>query len=253
MSWKSASTVPGTTSFAHSIPAVESPADHSVPARTPGLSYAFRVNARPRVAFATGVAGLVGATLLLAGRFDAPVVVALLFVGAACVAAPACMLEFEPSAASALARQAWFAPSWALIVAAGAFRAGSPALSDARGANAVAGLAITHGNTIAIVGAWLAVAGGIVAVAGRLQLQTAPPTLQRLEIGATLAQMVLLVTLFAGPQISRGIDAVPWAVGIAAASAVSLATRHFPVPHAPLTALALAGAGFAAMIAGGAP
>jgi hypothetical protein len=233
------------------IPVVASPVERSVPAPTPALSYAFRVSAGPRVAFASGVGGLVGATLLLAGRFDAPAVVALLFVGAASVAVPACLLESEASAAPALARQAWFAPSWALIVAAGVFRAGSPALSDARGANAVAGLAITHGHAIAVVGAWLAIAAGVVAIAGRTRLDAAPPTLQRLEIGATLAQAGLLVTLFAGPPISSGLDAVPWVVGIAAA--VSLEPRRFPVPNAPLTAFALAGVGFAAMIAGGAP
>jgi hypothetical protein len=221
------------------------------------------VIARSRVAFATGVAGLAGATLLLTGRFDGSVVVALLFVGAARAAAPACLVHAAPvvsaAATRALAQQISFAPAWGLIVAAGAVRAGSSALTDARGANAVAGLAVTHGDVVAVVGAWFAIAAGMVAIASRSPLEgetafgVVPPTLQRLEIGAVVGQAALLVTLFAGPQVSAGLDAVPWVVGIAAAASVAWAARRTRIPNAALAAFALAAIGLGATIAGGAP
>lgn len=215
------------------------------------------------MAFATGVAGLAGATLLFTGRFDGSVVLALLFIGAARAAVPASLVDaasvVSAVATRTLAQQISFAPAWALIVAAGAVRAGSPALADARGANAVAGLAITHGNVVAVVGAWSAIAAGIVAIASRTPLEeetasgVVPPTLQRLEIGAVLGQAALLVTLFAGPQVTAGVDAVPWLVGIVVVASVAWVARRTRIPNAALAAFALAAVGLGASIAGGAP
>jgi hypothetical protein len=215
------------------------------------------VSARSRIAFASGVGGLAGATLLLSGRFDAGVVVALLFVGGARAAAPASVLDADRAsslpATRSLTSQMWLAPSWALIVAAGVVRAGSPALADARGANAAAGLAIGNGDPFAVAGAWFAVAAAVVAIASGPLLEDVPPSVQRLEIGAVLGQALLVVTLFAGPQIVEGLDAVPWVAGIAVAALVAWAARHIRVPYAPQVAFALAAVGLGATIAGGAP
>ena len=224
------------------------------------------MSVRSRLAFATGAAGLVGSALLLAGRFEGSVVVALLFVGAARVATPASLADAGPGVAlgatRALLQQAWFAPAWVLIVAVGVLRAGSPALSDARGANAVAGLAVTHGDPLAVAGAWLAVAAGVVAIATRTSVgsdagtnarDVAPPTLQRLAIGGVLAQSALVVTLFAGPQVAEASDAISWAVGIGALAAVAWFGRDVRLPKAPMIAFVFGAIGLAATLVSGAP
>jgi hypothetical protein len=228
------------------------------------------VSARSRVAFASGVGGLIGAALLVSGRFDGNVALALLFVGAARAARAATLVDAGPVVASgahrSLARQIAFAPAWVLVVAAGVVRAGSAALSDARGANAVAGLAIARGETVTVIGVWLAVAAGIVALASRSPIgaETAssagasgrvvvPSSLERLEIGAVIAQAALLVTLFAGPQITVGSDGVSWVLGIAGLVGIAWFARDIDVPLAPKIAAALAAAGLALVIAGGAP
>jgi len=228
------------------------------------------VSARARFAFAAGVAGLIGSTLLLSGRFDGSVALALLFVAAARIAPSASMIDAGPVLAAgaqrSIARHVSFAPAWALIVAAGALRAASPALSDVRGANAVAGLAIASGQTASIIGAWFAIAAGLIAITSRVSigaetasspgstaLVVAPDALRRLEIGAVIAQAALLVTLFAGPQVTGSSDGVAWVLGIAAVSAVAWFARDIEVRHAPLIAAALASIGLALAIAGGTP
>lgn len=212
---------------------------------------------RSRVAFATGVAGLAGAVLLLTGRFDGNVVTALLFVFAARVAVPASLIDTDRGATSEVARHASFAPAWAMIVAAGIMRAGSPSIADARGANAIAGLAVAHGSLLTVAGAWFAVAAGFVVIASRARAEGAtaavPVSLQRLEMGAVIVQSALLVTLFAGPHVIEALDAVWWVAGIGSLAAVAWIARDRPIPAAPMIASGLAAAGLAFTLAGGAP
>jgi hypothetical protein len=228
------------------------------------------VSARSRIAFASGVGGLMGAALLLSGRFDGNVALALLFAGAARVATAATLIDAGPVLAAgaqrSLARHVAFAPAWVLVVATGVVRAGSAAVSDARGANAVAGLAIARGETTTVIGVWFALAAGIVALASRTRIGVeldsgdgrngrvvVPISLDRLEIGAYLAQAALLVTLFAGPQVTGGNDGVSWVLGIAGLAAIGWFARDLDVPHAPKIAAGLAAIGLVLAIAGGAP
>jgi hypothetical protein len=228
------------------------------------------VNARSRVAFASGVGGLIGAALLLSGRFDGNVALALLFAGAARVAVAATLVDAGPIVAAgahrSLARHVAFAPAWVLVVATGVVRAGSAALSDARGANAVAGLAIARGEIVTVIGVWLALAAGIIALASRTRIGAetpadvgasgrvvVPSSLDRLEVGAVVAQAALLMTLFAGPQVSVGNDGVPWVIGVAGLAAIAWFARDIELPHAPKIAAALAAIGLVLAIAGGAP
>ncbi|MFY9588284.1 MAG: hypothetical protein WAT66_12595, partial [Actinomycetota bacterium] len=62
------------------------------------------MTARSRVAFASGAAGLVGATLLLSGRFDGSVALALLFAWGARVAVDASLVDAGPILASGAMR-----------------------------------------------------------------------------------------------------------------------------------------------------
>ena len=228
------------------------------------------VSARRRVAFASGVGGLIGAALLLSGRFDGNVALALLFAGAARAAAAAALIDAGPIVAGgaqrSLARHVAFAPAWVLVVATGVVRAGSAALSDARGANAVAGLAIARGEIVTVIGVWLALAAGMIALASRTRLGVelassdgttgrvvVPSSLARLEIGAVVVQAALLVTLFAGPQVTGGSDGVAWGLGIAGLAAIAWFARDVEVPHAPKVAAGLAAIGLVLAIAGGAP
>lgn len=227
------------------------------------------MSARSRLAFATGVGGLIGAALLLSGRFDGSVALVLLLAVAARVAVAATLVDAAPSVAagahSSIVRHAAFAPAWVLIVATGVVRAGSAVLSDARGANAVAGLAIARGDAATVIGVWLALAAGIMVLADRTGIgvetiageggtaRVAPSSLDRLEIAAVVAQAALLVTLFAGPQVTGGLDAVPWVVGIAGLGGIAWFARDMNVPKAPIIAAALAAVGLGLAIAGGAP
>ncbi len=234
------------------------------------LPYASRVSAHSRVAFASGVAGLVGATLLLSGRFDGSVALALLFAWGARVAADASLIDGGPvvaaGAARRLAQHASFAPAWAFIVAAGAQRAGSSGLSDLRGANAVAGLAIARGEALSVAGAWCALAAGVIALAtsvgvdaetsgpqGSIGRIRPPAALRRLDAASVLALAALLATLFFGPQVVEATDALWWAGGIAGLAAGAWQGRRLTLPNAAVTASVLGAAGLALMLVGGTP
>jgi len=228
------------------------------------------VSVRSRVAFATGVAGLAGATLMFSGRYDGSIALALIFVFAARSSVAWTVLEGGPVLAGraerSLARQMWFAPAWALVAAAGAVRSGSTSLADIRGANAVAGLALARGSTVSVAGAWLALAAGVIAivnfspigaetasVTGATGLIVPPVPLRRLEAAGIVAQAALVVTLFAGPQITGGIDAAWWVAGVAAIAAIAWRVRQMNIRDLSWIATAAAAAGLALVIAGGGP
>jgi hypothetical protein len=227
------------------------------------------VNVRARVAFATGVAGLAGAMLILTGRIDGSVALALLFASGARAAAAGTLMGGGPlladQASRSLGQQARFAPAWALVAIAGAIRAGSASLADARGANAVAGLAIARGPALTVVGMWLAVAAGAVAIVSytSIGVRTAsadapgivavPVALRRLEVAAVVAQAALLVTLFAGPQVIDPADAAWWVAGIGTIVALAWKARKMPSRDATLMAIAAAVGAVVLSLVGGAP
>jgi len=220
------------------------------------------VSVRSRVAFASGVAGLAGATLTLSGRFDAGVGLVLLFALAAQAGSSGASIDAVPwragGASRALGRQARLAPAWAVVVAVGALRAGSASIADVRGANAVAGLALARGPAATVAGVWLAIAAGAVAIVGSIgpaaeRDAAGPVTLRRLEAAGVFALAAILVTLFAGPQIRGATDAVAWVVGLGALSALGWRARALNLPDLSLVALALASAGLVLTLAGGAP
>jgi len=135
-------------------------------------------------------------------------------------AAPAAATA-EPAAAQwALARTVSTVPVWVAAVLTGVVRAGSPALADVRGANAVAGLALARGETLVVAGCWLAALASLLALALPLRtgLLVSSSPLDRLEAIALFLQAVLVVTLFAGPQINGARDVVPWTAGAVVAS-----------------------------------
>jgi hypothetical protein len=225
---------------------------------------------RSRVAFATGTAGLVGSVLVLTGRFDASVLLAILFATAARVGVAGALIDGGPIVATAAVRslrlQASLAPAWALIIVAGVMRAGAGSLAAARGANAVAGLALARGPLLSVVAAWLAAAAGIVAIAARERTGAetassagsvgrvvAPVALRRLEASAVLAQAALLVTLFAGPQVTSVLDAGWWVLGIAFVLAFAWRARSAEPRGAIRVATVLAAAAAVCAIWGGAP
>lgn len=228
------------------------------------------MTARSRVAFASGAAGLVGAALLLSGRFDGSAALALLFAWGARVAVDASLVDAGPilasGAARRLAQQMSFAPAWALVIGAGIVRAGSSALADLRGVNGVAGLAVARGDVLSVAGAWCALVAGALAIASRATngVETAAPggavarvvppvSLRRLDAGGALAQAGLLATLFFGPQISEATDVVWWAAGVAALSVAAWEGRRITIRHAAPIAAGLAAAGLALMLIGGVP
>lgn len=197
----------------------------------------------PRLAFASGSAAAGLCALLLSGRLDATAfAVALVAAGARAAASVASMGGGPVASAAALRslrRQAMVAPAWILAVTVAAFRSGSVGLADIRGANAVLGPAISHGGAMSVAASWLALAAGILAAAGpgfgrpdpagergRRGAVRGDGRAARLEAVAVAAQIGLLATLFAGPQISGVLDGVAWAavlVGIAVAVALLVA------------------------------
>jgi hypothetical protein len=228
------------------------------------------VTARSRVAFASGSAGLVGATLLLSGRFDGSVALTLLFAWGARVAVDASLVDAGPILAAGavrrLAQQASFAPAWALVIAVGAVRAGSAGLADLRGVNGVAGLALARGDALSVAGAWCALVAGALAIASRASngAETAAPggaggrvlapvSLRRLDAGGALAQAGLLATLFFGPQISDATDVIWWVAGVAALAALAWEGRRIAIRHAAPIAMGLAAIGLALILIGGTP
>lgn len=228
------------------------------------------MSVRSRVAFASGVAGLIGAALLLSGRFDGSVALALLFAWGARVAADATLVDAGPILASGatrrLAQHMSFAPAWAFVVAVGTVRAGSSGLADLRGANAVAGLPLVRGDALSVAGAWCALIAGVIALAvssdigietsaphGSVARVRSPGALRRLDTAAALALAALLATLFFGPQVVDAADAVWWAAGIAALAIVTWQGRRRTIPHGAPAALILAAIGLALVIVGGTP
>lgn len=228
------------------------------------------MSVRSRVAFAAGAAGLVGATLLLSGRAEGSVALALLLATAARAAAPATLVDggaiLASGAVRSLGKHVSFAPAWALVLVVGTLRAGSGGIGDARGANAVAGIALARGPALSIIGAWLAAAAGAIALASRTSIGvetaagagatgrvTPPGAVRRLEAAGVLAQAAVLVTLFAGPQVTGALDAVWWAAGISGLAAFAWRARELDLANASGIAAALAGAGVVLGLLGGAP
>ena len=231
------------------------------------------MSVRSRVVFASGVAGAVGAVLLLSGRFDASAVLALLLVFAIRTAALGTLVAGGPILAAGalhgLRNRVWVAPAWALAVAAAVVRAGSTSLPDVRGANAVVGPALAYGPAATVAGCWLAFAAAALAILEWRPLGVdtagAPTTIGRVAVPATvtrldgvgvLAEAALVVSLFVGPQVVAGPDAAWYAAGIAVIVAgVWLARRRRLVAPISLAAVsaALGTLGLGLVLIGGAP
>lgn len=231
------------------------------------------MSVRSRIAFASGAAGAVGAALLLSGRYEGSVVFALLLVYSIRTASLGSLVDAGPILAAGALRglraRAWIAPVWVLVVVAAVLRAGSTALADVRGANAVAGVALANGPPLTIAGSWFAFGAAILAVLtwsplgaeteGRsgVTARVVPPSgTTRLDALGVLGEAALAVSLFVGPQVVDGIDAVWWAAPIAAiVAAVALARRGtVSIPAlAPRLPAALAVVGVVLVLIGGAP
>jgi len=232
------------------------------------------VSVRSRVAFASGASGAVGAALLLTGRIDGSVVLAFFLAFAVRVGASAALSDAGPIlaavASKSLIRRAFLAPAWGFALAAAVVRAGSVDLTDVRGANAVAGLALVRGPTLTVVGSWLAFAAAAVATlawqrvgaetagSGSVGVIEAPMSLRRLEAAGVAAEVALLVSLFAGPQIDSASDAVWWFVGAGLLGAAALLGRHRAdglLSHRslPLAAGTAGAVGLVLVLLGGAP
>jgi hypothetical protein len=231
------------------------------------------VSVRSRIAFASGAAGAVGTTLLLSGRYEGSVVLALLLAFSIRTAALGTLAAAGPiiagEAVRALRARAWLAPAWAVAVAAVIMRAGSTSLADLRGANAVIGPALFNGPLVTVFGTWLAFAGAALALLAWTPLGTetaaasdavgrvvAPAPVRRLEVAGLLAEAALIVSLFVGPQIVEGVDAIWWAGGILVLLAACWYGRRarLVVPFSvPVVAGAIATAGLVLVVAGGRP
>jgi hypothetical protein len=197
----------------------------------------------PRIAVASGFAALAAAVLILTGRIDAPIP----FVVALLLAARATSPAAVAGGARALSRLASSVPAWTGIALVGILRAGSASLADARGANAVAGLALFRGPALTVAACWVAAVAVVVACAS-----CAPsPALRELDLISLGAQLALAVTLFAGPQVRRASDALPWlgalvVVAAAVAGARALAAWEWAPKAATLCAALAVGLAFAA-------
>jgi hypothetical protein len=119
---------------------------------------------------------------------------------------------------------------------------------------------------VSVVGAWCALAAGVIAIAASIRLGAetaapqgsigsirAPVALRRLDAAAVLALAALIATLFFGPQVVEAQDAVWWAAGIAGLAAVAWQGRRLSMPNAAPAAGVLAAIGLALLIAGGTP
>ena len=211
------------------------------------------MSVRPRVAFAAAVAGLAGAVAVLTGTTDANVGLLLLLALAPFAGAAAVSSEAD---AVTLSRHVRLAPALAIVAGAGAIRAGSASFADVRGANAVAGIALARGPAVSVAGAWLALAGGVVALVGlasREQGTKPSPVVRAVEAGGVLALGLLLAGLFAGPQVRAATDAIWWAGAAAVAAVVAWRAGSMKLPEVWVAATVLAAAGLALILAGGAP
>jgi hypothetical protein len=229
------------------------------------------VSVRSRVAFATGVAAAVGAALLLSGRFEGSVVLALLLAFSIRTASLAALVDAGPILAADALRglrgRVWLAPVWALSAAAAIARAGSPALDGLRGANAVAGSALAYGPVITVVGSWLAFGAAILALITWVELGAettgaapgrvkAPSQVRRLDAIGVLAEAALVVSLFLGPQIVDGSDAAWWVGGMIPLAVAAWYARRIRLPdiaYLPALPASLAAMGLGLVLVGGAP
>ena len=229
------------------------------------------MSVRSRVAFATGVAAAVGAALLLSGRFEGSVVLALLLAFSIRTASLAALVDAGPILAAEALRglrsRVWLAPVWALSAAAAVARAGSPELDGLRGANAVAGSALVYGPAITVAGSWLAFAATILALITWVELGAetagaapgrveAPSPVRRLDGIGVLTEAALVVSLFLGPQIDDGADAAWWVGGMISLTVAAWYARRIRLPdiaYLPAMPAALAAAGLALVLVGGTP
>ncbi len=229
------------------------------------------MSVRSRVAFASGVAGAVGAALLLSGRFEGSVVLALLLAFSIRTASLAALVDAGPILAAGAVRglrgRVWLAPVWALSAAAAVARAGSPELDGLRGANTVAGPALAYGPTITVAGSWLAFGAAILALITWVELGAetagatpgrveAPSPVRRLDGIGVLAEATLVVSLFLGPQVVDGLDAAWWVGGIipvAGAAWYARRTRLPDIAYLPALPASLAATGLALVLVGGTP
>jgi hypothetical protein len=185
-----------------------------------------------RATIAAGAAAAAGAGLLLTGRIDGSVITALALV--LVVRAVAGVVALEPAhAARAVSRQFTTAPVWIAIVVVGSLRAGSVHLADVRGANAVAGLAIAQGEVVAVIAAWVAVVAAVLAISGGAGIGgayrgTVAPSVPfaRLDATGAVLQALLVVTLFAGPQVRGAPDVGVWVAGVVGVGAAAVLARR---------------------------
>lgn len=173
-----------------------------------------RAVVRARVGFASGVAAAAIAALMLSGRQPGAVTTVI----ALCVVARAAAVvsSVRPSAARALARITATVPVWVALAVVGLLRAGSPDLADIRGAHAIFGLGVARGSPAMVAAVILASAAAALAVGISWTRLEDPP--QRLAILGALLDVWLVVTIAAGPQVTRAQDAVAWTAGAVVAA-----------------------------------
>lgn len=231
------------------------------------------MSVRSRVAFASGAAGAVGTAMVISGRLDGSVALAVLLAFSIRTASLATLVDAGPILAGGAVRglraRAWLAPAWVLVAAAAVARAGSTTLADVRGANAVAGLAVAHGPILTVAGSLLALAASILALVtwrplgvetgggpGAIGRVEVPEPVRRLDALGVLGEAALALALFVGPQVTGADDAAWWGVGIAALVGCAWYARRAPLPHrvaSPALPLGLAALGLALVLVGGPP
>lgn len=179
-----------------------------------------------RIAGAVGGAALAGAGLLLSGRANGSIVTVLVLIASARAAATVLEPVLGPRTLSA---HVALVPAWVGLVVVGAARAGSPLLEDVRGANAVAGLAVGHGSAAMVAAVWLALVAAVGATAASVRRTSLGSAGARLDVVAVALQIVLVVTLFAGPHVRTLGDVTVWTgASVVGAGLVALA-RRLPV------------------------
>ena len=204
-----------------------------------------------RIPAIVGAAAATGAIALLSGVAHGSVVIATVLV----LAARYGPVAADPSRAREASRQVGLVPAWVAIVTVAVLRAGAVGLQDVRGANAIAGLAIARGSAALVLAAWVALGAGIVAIAtasgGRPFARRAlvPSAFEAL---AAALQIVLLVTLFAGPTVADLADVVPWIAASLAVGGVALvAARAAWIERSDALVTAAAAAAVVVALGGG--